>query len=335
MLVKKQYSVGRRIATVLVGTALITVLFVLLPIYGASRGWWGWPQPSSPLGVSLGLMGGLIILFEMALYPRKLARRYKGFPQALWSPRLWLRLHVGLGLLCFPIIVIHAGYGFGGPLTRVTLILFLLTIVSGVWGLVVQQWLPQKLLNEYPEETVASQVDTVAGWYVGRRTGVGHTGGRDRSGEAYRLLDSLIQEPAEVGELLTPVGTAAGIDDSPEAGAAPLRYEPLVTGLPAQELEAFLIADLIPYLESGAASGSLLVTRAASERRFARLREKVPVDALPALDRLEVLAHLRRTLDDQVRINRWLHSWIPVHLLLSVAMTGLMLVHAIRALKYW
>src|SRR5438270_1999564 len=93
-----------------------------------------------------------------------------------------MRWHIWLGLVCLPVVIVHAGFGFGGPLTSVTLLLFLLVTASGVWGLVMQQWLPQKLLSEIPDETVASQINLV---------------GEYHAAEALRLVDALVTAPPE------------------------------------------------------------------------------------------------------------------------------------------
>jgi hypothetical protein len=39
--------------------------------YGFSSGAWHWPSGSSPPGLTFGVAGGLIIIFEMLLWPRK------------------------------------------------------------------------------------------------------------------------------------------------------------------------------------------------------------------------------------------------------------------------
>jgi hypothetical protein len=92
---------------------------------------------------------------------------------------------------------------------------------------------------------------------------------------------------------------------------------------------------LLPFLRGEARRRSPLVSRTEAERRFTQLRETLPESATPVVDRLEGLADLRRQWDFQSRLNWWLHGWLVVHLPLSIAMTGLMIVHAIRALKYW
>lgn len=331
MLVSKSWSVRKRVRAVLLGTTALVLFGVVGPCVGAARGWWGWPQPSSWYGVALGLVGGLIVLFEMALYPRKLCRRWRFLPASLWSPKWWMRAHVALGLVCLPTVMVHAGYGLGGPLSCATMVLFLGVIASGVWGLVLQQWLPQKLLEEVPDETVASQADVAARYYLGREPpGSGEPTG-DPTGEVYRLVEAFLEPPPEPDELLTPLrlgGTSGG-------AAATTRMEPLVSGQPAQDLVAFRDKALVPYLERGRRSGSPLASQTESDRQFAQLRAIVSAEARPLIDRLAELADLRRRWDHQARISRLLHNWIPVHLGLSVAMTGLMLVHAVRALKYW
>ncbi len=237
-----------------------------------------------------GVLGGAIVLFEMALVLRKRWRRWR-----LGRTRTWMRLHIWLGLVCLPVILIHAGFGFGGPLPTVTLVLFLLVTFSGVWGLVMQQWIPQKLLADIPGETIASQIDRL---------------GEYHADEARRVITGLTTVPPEA-----------------ESG------EPVISGLLAKELELFRDAVLLPYLEAGSHSRSPLTAPAEAERRFARLREAVPPAAQKDLDRLKELADLRRRWDTQARLYFWLHNWLLVHLPLSVAMTALMILHAVKALK--
>ena len=293
MLVGKTKSVQGRIWSILFATFGITLAGVLLAAAGAAVGLWAWPpQPSSGLGVFLGLVGGAIVLFEMLILPRKWFRG-----QRFGRTRLWMQLHVWMGLICLPVILVHAGFGFGGPLTTVTLILFLLVTFSGVWGLIMQQWLPQKILEAIPGESIASQLD--------------------------RLGDSLADEAAR--------SVTALITVRPEEETA----EPVVSGLLAAELVAFRDEVLVPYLQAGARSRSPLSAPSDAELRFARLREAVPPAAHPTLTRLQELADLRRRWDAQARLHFWLHNWLLLHLPLSVAMSALMALHAVRALKFW
>lgn len=300
VLLGRSRSVRGRVWAVLGWTAGLFAAGAGVPWALARAGVVGWPDPASWYGVLLGFGAGLIVVFEMLLLPRKWLRGRRWALRA-GRARVWMRLHVWLGLVCLPVTVVHAGFRFGGPLTAVTLVLFLVVTASGVWGLLMQQWLPSKILAEVTDETVASQVDRAA-----------ESMAEDRTGEAFRLVGQLIDRPA-----------------------ADERAGPLVAGASARALTDFRDGVLVPYLRAGRRSGSPLASPAASGRAFDRLRAELPAAARPAVDRLEGLAEVRRQWDALRRLNAWLHNWLAVHLPLAVAMTGLMLVHAVRALKYW
>ena len=327
MLIGKQRSVPGRVAAVVFATAGVTAAGVLLTLAGGLVRLWPWPpQPSSWFGVLTGFALLAIVFFEMALLPRKWFRGAR-----LGATKVWMALHIWVGLAGLPVVLVHAAFGFGGPLPAVTMVLFLLVTASGVWGLVMQQWLPTKILAEIPGETVASQVDNAMRFHAEVDT-------RARSGEAFRLIEDLITVPPEYDELISG-GAAMKVVGGRAEGAptlgTPTRNRAVVVGQPAAELKEFRDRVLLPYLRDGRRSGSPLAARAEAERRFARLRDMVPREALPAIDRLAELCDLRRQWDALTRLNFWLHNWLLFHLPLSVAMTVLMIVHAIRALKYW
>lgn len=293
MLLGKTQPVRKRVLNIIFATLGVSLAGVALAVAGNVVGLWPWPPPpSSPLGIACGVIGGLIVVFEMLILPRKW---YRG--KRLGRTRAWMAWHVWLGLICLPVIVVHAGFGFGGWLTTVTLSLFLAVTVSGIWGLIMQQWLPQMLLEDVPGETVASQINRMGDYHAD---------------EADRLVTSLVTVP-------------------PEAESA----TPIISGPLAAELVAFRDDVLLPYLQDGSSSRSPLTTPTDAEQRFGRLREAVPEEARKTLDRLQELADLRRRWDFQSRINFWLHNWLLLHLPLSVAMSSLMVLHAIRALKFW
>ena len=193
--------------------------------------------------------------------------------------------------------------------------LFLLVTASGIWGLAMQQWLPEKMLAEVPGETVASQIDFAS---------------EIHTSEALRLIDGLTTAPPEFDEYDVRPKSRDSI-----ALLVAIRGDAAVTGQPAEELLAFQKDILVPFLRGETSRKSPLVRRTDAERRFEQLRGTLPETATPVVDRLEELAELRRQWDFQSRLNWWLHSWLVIHLPLSVAMTGLMIVHAVRALKYW
>jgi hypothetical protein len=306
----------------------VTIAGVLLARLGGTGvlGLWYWPlQPSSGFGVVTGIALLVIVFFEMLLLPRKWLRG-----KSLGRTKLWMKWHIWVGLVGLPVVLVHAAFGFGGLLPATTMVLFLVVTFSGIWGLCLQQWLPTKILAEIPGETVASQVDNAMRFHAEVDT-------RARSGEAFRLVEDLLTVPPEYDELISGGAAAAvvgGRADGPTLGTV-ARSEPVVVGQPAAELREFRDTLLLPYLRLGRRSGSPLAARAEADRRFMRLRDMVPREALPALDRIAYLCDLRRQWDQLTRLNFWLHNWLLLHLPLSVAMTVLMVIHMLRALKYW
>ena len=116
----------------------------------------------------------------------------------------------------------------------------------------------------------------------------------------------------------------------PSAEAA----RPPTAGAAAREMAGFSYDILLPYLR-GRTAGSPLHDGIRAEKLFASLRSGMPPAARPAMERLRKMALVRRQGALQSRIHFWLHNWRLLHLPLSVAMTMLMVLHAVRALKYW
>ena len=66
----------------------------------------------------------------LAAHRRLPVRRWLGARKA------WLRGHLWLGLLSGVFILCHSGFRWGGPLEQVLWIVLILTLVTGVFGLV-------------------------------------------------------------------------------------------------------------------------------------------------------------------------------------------------------
>lgn len=309
MLVSSSQSAGWRVASLAIGTFLITAAGIGLAYLGARLGYWEWPpRPSGPFGVACGFALAGVVLFEMLILPRKWCRGWR-----LFRTKSWMKLHILIGLIGLPLVLVHSGFGFGGPLPAATMIFFLLVTFSGIWGLAMQQWLPQRILREVPSETIATQTEQTAQNLVIE-------------------ADKLVKRLSNVSLVKEAVRTPS--KSGRQAGLAP-RLEPLVVGPAAVILRDFQTRQLEPYLSRGRRSRSRLASRTEAEKQFQRLRHMVPDEAEEIVDRLEELCDQRRQWDTLKRMNAWLHGWLLLHLPLSVAMTVLMVVHAIRALKYW
>jgi hypothetical protein len=290
----------------------------------ASRGQSRLPGGSSVPGFAFGVIGGLIILFEFFLWPRKKVRTWR-----IGKTQTWMKAHIWFGLLAVPLLILHSGFRLGETLSAVLMILFIAVILSGIWGLVLQQIIPRRMLNEIPAETIYSQIDRAVEFLVGEAEQIvaatcGIGSGTDTSAPVFANVSS--ETHITVGAMRK-VGSTQGrvvrtiVPPEPIAGTEWLRdvYDRVIG----------------PYLRKGDRSKSTLVSANRSVATFQELRTKVPIDAYPAVDAIEDLCLQRRQFDRQRRLHHWLHGWLLVHVPLSVALVALMVVHIIVTLKYW
>ncbi len=89
-----------------------------------------------------------------------------------------------------------------------------------------------------------------------------------------------------------------------------------------------------PYLEDPEAPDAELADPLRSEETFGALRRLLSPPVYGALDDLENICEEERQLSRQIRIYRWLHAWLLVHVPLSIALLVLGAIHAVMALRY-
>jgi hypothetical protein len=286
-----------------------------------------WPGGSSLPGFTFGVAGGLICLFELLLWPRKKLRAWR-LGRVIW----WMRAHIWLGLLAVPLLILHTGFRWGGPLAAWLMVLFLIVIVSGVWGLTLQQFLPTRMLEQLPAETIYSQIDHVSALL-------------SREGERLVLATCgpevtpdgrTVEDPEDVSQIgvrhmvLGAVRTAGLVQ-----GKVLETLTPTAPVAGAELLRGYFRETIQPYLEKGSASGSGLRYRPRSVAIFREIRARVNPAAHVAVEALEGLCEQRRQMDQQARIHFWLHNWLCIHLPLSVALIVLMFIHVWVAVRYW
>ena len=140
--------------------ALAAVAWVVVWSFRTGR----WPGGGSVPGLALGTFAAGIFLFEVAIVFKKT----HWFRTARWalSAQTWMKAHIWLGLLTVPLVALHSGGRLGGTLTMLLVAVFSLVIVSGVWGLALQNTLPKLLLQAAPAETIYSHIDDVGGQYA-------------------------------------------------------------------------------------------------------------------------------------------------------------------------
>jgi hypothetical protein len=134
--------------------ALLVVATVGYAVY-AARALHG-PRGGSWLGLVYGGAGLALMLYAGVLGLRRRVPTWR-----VGHAATWMKGHLWLGLLSYPLILFHSGFHLGGPLTLFLMVLFTLVVASGVYGVLLQQYVPRLMLARLPLETVYEQIDSV------------------------------------------------------------------------------------------------------------------------------------------------------------------------------
>ncbi len=113
-----------------------------------------WNDPIGPRGGSWpGIFFG-VLAYAMMLFAGFLGVRKKVRTWPLGKATFWMNGHIWLGLLSVAMVFFHTGFQMGSGLALVVMILFLISIVTGIYGLAVQQFLPKVMLKQVGSETI-------------------------------------------------------------------------------------------------------------------------------------------------------------------------------------
>jgi len=271
------------------------------------------PRGGSAPGLIYGSVGFAFMLFAGLLGLRK------KFP--VWRvgrAQTWMRGHLWLGFLSFPLILLHGGFHFGGPLTSVLLGLFIFVFTSGILGAALQHFMPRFQTAQLPLETIYEQIDRV----------------RSQLAEE---ASQLVEESCAALE-----GEVSGASDHQRAVAASAGANWDVTvaaGLQADEqasgeLRRFLHAEVQPYLNQSGGRRTRLGSPALARAMFRQLRVLFPARLHSSIDDLENICDEKRQLDKQNRLHKILHGWLLVHIPLSYALLLLGAWHAVVAVRF-
>jgi hypothetical protein len=255
------------------------------------------------VGLWYGIAGSALMIYAGLLSAHRL------FPAAWWmGPRkTWLKGHIWLGSLSVVMIACHAHARLG---TGVALALWLVLgaiILTGIYGLVLQQVLPGWLARRFPDEAPYGQIP--------------------------HLCQQFREEADELVDKVAP----ASATTIPKSANLPTYRGPTF----ADELRTFHDAEVRPFFAAPAPRRSRLMNELWTETRVSALRRRLGLrgggasdEASEALDRLEELCRDRRRLAEQERMWRWLHGWLLLHVPLSAALLVLGVVHVVMSLYY-
>jgi hypothetical protein len=254
--------------------------------------------PSGPRGGSaLGLTFG-IAGYAMMLYAGLLGARKQVPTPRIGRAQTWMRGHLWLGLLSLLLILFHAGFVFRGPLTLILMLLFFIVIGSGILGAAIQHYVPSLMTSRVPLETIYEEIPHV----------------RAQLREEADQLAASICGPLEAEESQT-VLVEIEHDDR-------------------ERFREVYLNKVRPYLADPEIQDAELADPLRSGETFEALRRLLAPTTHGVLDDLENICEEEQQLSRQIRIYRWLHAWLLVHVPLSIALLVLGAIHAVVALRY-
>jgi hypothetical protein len=312
------------------------------------------PRGGSGLGLTYGIVGTAFIVVCLLLGVRKKVPTWR-----IGRAEVWMRMHLWLGLASLALILFHSGFRFGGVMSTILMIVFLVVVGSGIVGLLIQHYLPRWMMDELPRETVYEEIPHVldqlrleAGLLV------------------WAACGSLTEDQLSLPQVLKSVKeTLDQQRKAAEAAQATPDWQPAVTTfyrelelralsleevrdvmddlmkgalkeLPASpppesaRLKEFYFEVLRPFLADDGVKSHPLADVRRRDVAFSRLRAVLPPLLHPMVDDLLDLCEERRQLWLQERFHVWLHGWLYVHVPLSMALLILTAMHAVMSLRY-
>jgi hypothetical protein len=297
------WFIGSLLALALAG--LLYVPYALTTVTGTSGG--------SAVGLMYGSIGSAMMLFAGLLGARKKFPTWR-----VGRGTFWMRAHLWIGFLSFPFILLHAGFRMGGgPLTRTLMALFVVVFLSGIFGAILQHFIPQVMTQRVTMETIYEQIDRVLEQLV-------QEAGLITADVGAALEQEMIQ--AEEEEKLAPVASGGRKAGQASAPVADERASGMVT--------TFFESQLKPFLMSRHSEKHALANPAEAAPLFQQLRVLVPQTLWPKFDDLENICEEKRQLERQRRLHHFLHGWLLVHIPASYALLVLGAIHAVVALRF-
>ncbi len=112
----------------------------------------------TPIGLVFGSIALAIFIFAALLGVRK--------KLVLWrigTVQRWLRAHIWLTFLTIPLVIFHSGFRLGGPMTTFLIVLYIIVMISGIYGLALQHQMPRIMMERLPAESVYEQIPHIRG----------------------------------------------------------------------------------------------------------------------------------------------------------------------------
>jgi hypothetical protein len=291
------------------------------------------PRGGSSIGLIFGIVGFGFMIFAALLGARKRVPTWR-----IGRAQAWMRGHLWLGFLALPILLFHGGFHFGGTLTRVLMWLLIITVFSGVFGAVLQHYIPRVMTSDVPLETIYDEIGNVRGLLLEEadravESVCGSMGLRKTSEEEIQRAGGFTAL-RPIAAASTPLRTSAAVSAGASAAVAAAPEIVLLGEVESAPLRRFYLQEVRSFLENPKRRGQRLGDASKANSAFSGLRTLLPAAAHATLSDMEDICDEARQLTRQERLHRWLHGWLLLHIPLSLALILLGAIHAVVALKY-
>jgi hypothetical protein len=315
----------------------------------------------TPLGLIFGAISLSIFVFAALLGARKKVVLWR-----IGNVQSWLRAHIWLTLLTIPLVLLHSGFRLGGEMTTLLMILYAVVMISGIYGLVLQDKLPRIMKERLPVEAVYEQIPhrraqlyaaatkmrdsfkpTAPGIIDASATAVSTPAAEAVAAE--HALPSM--SPATVSAPVVKMGTLGGpvpcgkepaaTTPKPSPVSSSRARKPEATAADAADeaseaaLVEFLEQQILPYLAARRGDKFRLGSSRYSEDLFHFVKLRVAETYHSRAEEIQAWCDERRMLDLQTKLQHWLHGWLFVHVPISFLLIMLAAWHAFVTLFYY
>jgi hypothetical protein len=254
---------------------------------------------AKPMGLIFGITAFGIFLFASALGIRKKKRLWP-----IGRVQAWLRAHIWLTTLTIPLVLFHCGFHTGGPHTTTLFWLYAIVMVSGYWGIALQQFMPRLMKEALPREVVFEQIPNI-------RAKIYEDALTSRTQMAKKAA-----EPAPAAAPAPSIAVAAPAGGSPSVVAA---APPAVDPSP-QIIVDFLDEEGLVFLGDRRARKSRLADMRVSDEVFRMLSLNVSDGYRTQVENIQLYCDEHRLMARQERLHMILHGWLVIHVPISFAL---------------
>jgi hypothetical protein len=244
---------------------------------------------AKPLGLIFGTLAFLIFLFASLLGVRKKKRLWR-----IGNVQVWLKAHIWLTIFTIPLVLFHCGFHIGGRHTSILFWLYVIVMVSGLWGIAMQHFLPRIMMERIPREFVYEQIPNV----------------RATTFEAALGYKRQLEERLKVETAAAQ--TAAPADIEVTRGGSVVAADPSV-----RVMLDFLNGDALPFLSNASATRTRLADARGADDVLRLLRLNVSDAFRTQVDEIREWCSDHRLMAKQERLHHWLHGWLIIHVPVS------------------